>query len=151
MVADGLISSYDVSMLSQVAGKRPLFTPLQILLLLTLILSLFAILRFQNRSETGDAIEAAQVRVQADIDAETERKVQLEATLEFIESDAFVEAWARNGGQIQVGDTIVSPMITPVPAQPSNQTPPVDPPAEKVYQWQGWWRLLTDAPYPREP
>ena len=136
-------------MIRQVAGKRPIFTPLQLLLLLTLIFSLFAILRFQNRSEAGDAIEAARVHVQGELDDETERKVQLEATLEFIESDAFVESWARKGGQIQVGDTIVSPLITPAPSQPSQQTPAVEPPANEVYVWQGWWRLLTDAPFPR--
>ncbi len=68
----------------------------------------------------------------------------LEAQLEYVQSDAYVEAWAQErAGMARPGETLVVPLAatpTPTPTPPPVLTPIVTPTPEPF--WVQWWQAL---------
>lgn len=68
----------------------------------------------------------------------------LEAQLEYVQSDAYVEAWAQeHAGMVRPGETLVVPLAaTPTPTPPplAVLTPVVTPTPEPF--WVQWWQAL---------
>jgi len=122
----------------------------QILILLAVIAGLFIALDLNRRAQLGRLAGAGEAELREEIQAEETRQIELQATATYVNSEHYVEAYAREeGGYVLPGERRVVPLIvegTPVPAPTPAPTPD---PAASAHPWQAWWRLLTDAPLPR--
>lgn len=131
-------------------GQQPLLTLPQILVLLSVIAGLFIALDLNRRAQAGRLVGVGEEDLQAEIQAEETRHVQLQATATYVNSSHYVEAYAREeGGYLLPGERRVVPLLvegTPVPSPTPIPTPD---PATSAHPWQAWWRLLTDSPLPR--
>jgi hypothetical protein len=107
------------------------------------------VLDLNRRARDGRLVGAGADVLQAELDAEVTRQVELEATLEFVLSDEYVAIYAREeGGMLLPGEKRIVPLMaeaTPVPAPMAQSTPD---PALYARPWQVWWSLLSDAPLP---
>ena len=130
--------------------QKPLLTVPQILILLAVIAGLFIALDLNRRAQLGRLAGAGEAELREEIQAEETRQIELQATATYVNSEQYVEAYAREeGGYVLPGERRVVPLIvegTPVPAPTPAPTPD---PAASAHPWQAWWRLLTDAPLPR--
>ncbi len=74
--------------------------------------------------------------------ASADEQVRLQATLEYVQQDTYVEGWARvHAGMTQPGETLVIPIVptatpTPLPTPIPSPTPTPGP------FWQQWWQTL---------
>jgi len=136
-------------MRSRIFRRRPLLTIPQILVLLGISAALFIALDLNRRAEAGRLVGVGEEALLAEVNLETTRQVELQATLEYVQSEDYVAAYARDeGGYLLPGEKRVVPLLietTPEPPQPPAPTPD---PAINARPWQAWWRLLTDAPHP---
>lgn len=129
--------------------RRPLLTIPQILVLLAIVAALFIALDLNRRAQAGRLVGIGEESLEAELNREATRQIELQATLEYVQSEDYVAAYARDeGGYLLPGERRVVPLViesTPEPAQPPTPTPD---PAFNARPWQAWWRLLTDAPQP---
>jgi hypothetical protein len=129
--------------------QRPLLSLPQVLVLAGIVFAVFIGFDLNRRAQAGAEIEMTEEIVEEKVRLETTRQVELIMTREYVESDAYVAAYARNeAGQVLPGEKKIVPLLinatavaTPVPTA----TPD---PAYDARPWQAWWRLLTDAPLP---
>ncbi|MBP8000505.1 MAG: hypothetical protein V9G20_09665 [Candidatus Promineifilaceae bacterium] len=130
--------------------QRPLLTLPQILVLLAVLAGLIIALDLNRRAQAGRVVGSGEEALQQELTAEMTRQVELQATLSYVQSDAYIAAYARGeGGYVQNGEKRV--VIMPVAAVP-DPTPmptPTPDPALQAQPWQAWWQLLTDAPLPQ--
>ena len=129
--------------------QRPLLTIPQILVLLAVVAALFIALDLNRRAQAGQLVGVGEEALQTEVDAESTRQVELQATLTFVQSDDFVSAYARDeAGQLLPGEKRVVPLVIEAPPEPTAVPEPTPDPAARAQPWQAWWRLLTDAPQP---
>lgn len=129
--------------------QRPLLSLPQVLVLAGIVFAVIIGFDLNRRAQAGAEIEMTEEIVEEKVRLETTRQVELIMTREYVESDAYVAAYARNeAGQVLPGEKKIVPLLinatavaTPVPTA----TPD---PAYDARPWQAWWRLLTDAPLP---
>lgn len=129
--------------------QRPLLTLPQFIILLAIVFALFIALDLNRRARAGQLVGVGEEPLQQEVDFETTRQVELEATLDYVQSEDYVAAYARDeGGQLLPGEVRVVPLpIEATPEPPSSLAPTPDP-ALDARPWQAWWRLFTDAPQP---
>jgi hypothetical protein len=129
--------------------QRPLLTLPQFIIMLAIIFAIYVALDLNRRARAGQLVGAGEEALQHELMLETTRQVELQATLDYVQSDDYVAAYARDeGGQLQPGEIRVVPLpieATPPPPAAPASTPD---PALDARPWQAWWRLLTDAPQP---
>ncbi len=129
--------------------QRPLLTVPQFIIMLAIIFAIYVALDLNRRARAGQLVGVGEEALQQQLILETTRQVELQATLDYVQSDDYVAAYARDeGGQLQPGEVRVVPLpieATPPPPAASAVTPD---PALDARPWQAWWRLLTDAPQP---
>jgi hypothetical protein len=131
--------------------QRPLLTLPQILVLLAVIAALFIALDLNRRAQAGQLVGVGEEALQAEVEAESTRQVELQATLTFVQSDDFVSAYARDeAGQLLPGEKRIVPLLIEAPPEPTAVPEPTPDPAQNARPWQAWWRLLTDAPQPMQ-
>jgi hypothetical protein len=131
--------------------QRPLLTVPQILVLLAVIAALFIALDLNRRAQAGQLVGVGEEALQAEVEAESTRHVELQATLTFVQSDDFVSAFARDeAGQLLPGEKRIVPLVIEAPPEPTAVPAPTPDPAASAQPWQAWWRLLTDAPQPTQ-
>ena len=129
--------------------RRPLLTLPQILVLLAVIAALFIALDLNRRAQAGRLVGVGEEELQAEIEAESTRRVQLQATATYVASDAYVEDYARDeGGYIRPGEVRVVPLVEEGTSVAPTEASPTPDPAARARPWQAWWQLLTDAPLP---
>ena len=128
---------------------RSLHSAAQLVLALVVIASMVIVLDLNRRARDGRLVGAGADVLQAELDAELTRQIELEATLEFVLSDEYVAIYAREeGGMLLPGEKRIVPLkaeATPDPAPMAQSTPD---PALYARPWQVWWSLLSDAPLP---
>lgn len=75
----------------------------------------------------------------------SEEQAALQAQLDYVQSDAYVDEWSRvNAGMTKPGETLVVPVIiTPTPSPTPVPTPTPMPTSTPVPFWQQWWQALT--------
>lgn len=131
--------------------QRPVLSPIQLIALVAVILALIIALDLNRKARAGEASGAGETALQAEIDLEQTRQVQLQATRDYVQSDDYVASYARNeAGFVQPGEVRVVPLTieeTPNPTPLPTATPD---PAASAKPWQVWWELLTDAQQPRQ-
>jgi cell division protein FtsB len=129
--------------------QRPLLTLPQILILAAILVALVIALNLNRRAEAGRQVGAGEAALQAELDLEVTRQVELQATLEYVQGEDYVAAYARDeGGYLLPGEKRIVPLTIEVTPQPTPMPPATPDPALNARPWQAWWRLLTDAPQP---
>lgn len=129
--------------------QRQLLTFPQVLIILVILLALYAALDLTRRDQAGELVGVDQTVLQEELNLEVTRQVELQATLEYVQSEDYVAAYARDeGGYLLPGERRVVPLVIEVTPQPTPQPPPTPDPAQSAQPWQAWWRLLSDAPLP---
>ena len=129
--------------------QRPLLTLAQVLVLLMVLAGLIIALDLNRRAQAGRVVGSGEEALQAELNLEMTRQVELQATLSYVQSDDYVEAYARDeGSYVQSGEKRV--VVLPVAAapQPTPAPTPTPDPALQAQPWQAWWQLLPDAPSP---
>lgn len=129
--------------------QRPLLTLPQLLVLLAVIFALYIALDLSRRARAGQLVGVGEEALEQEVSSETTRQIELKATLDYVQSEDYVAAYARDeGGQLLPGEVRVVPLpIEATPGPPVAQAQALDP-AHNARPWQAWWRLLTDAPPP---
>jgi cell division protein FtsB len=134
---------------SSILRQRPLLNLPQIVVLLLIIAAIVIALDLNRRAQSGRLVGVGEEALQVQIAAESTRQVELQATLEYVQSEDYVAAYARNeAGMVLPGEKRIVPLLLEVTPQPTpfpNATPD---PIGNAQPWQAWWRLLTDAPQP---
>jgi cell division protein FtsB len=129
--------------------QRPLLTIPQIIILMGVVAILFIGLDLTHRAQAGQLVGAGEESLQKEITVEMTRQVALQATLEYVQSDDYVKAYARDeGGYIMPGEKRIVPMPVEAPPGEQPQAAPTPDPAAAALPWQAWWQLLSDAPPP---
>jgi len=129
--------------------RRSIHSAAQIVLLLVVIAALIIVLDLNRRARDGRLVGAGAEVLQAKLDEEVTRQVELKATLEFVQSDEYVAIYAREeGGMLLPGEKRIVPLIVEATPAPLQQSQPTPDPALYARPWQVWWSLLTDAPLP---
>jgi cell division protein FtsB len=138
-----------MTMRKKLFQQRPLLSLPQIIILLIVIGILFIGLDLTRRAQAGRLVGAGEESLQQEISLEATRQIELQATLEYVQSDDYVEAYARDeGGYILPGENRVVPMPVEAPPGASPEPAPTPDPATAARPWQAWWQLLSDAPQP---
>ncbi len=130
-------------------GQRSLLSLPQLFVLAGIIFAVYVGFDLNRRAQTGAMIERNEIVMEAKVSLETTRQVELVMTRDFVDSDAYVAAYARNeAGQLLPGEKRFVPLLinaTPIATPVPTATPD---PAYDARPWQAWWRLLSDAPLP---
>lgn len=134
---------------SKVFRSRPLFNLPQIVFFMVIAIAIFIAVDLNNRAQSGRLVGRGEEALQVQIDGERTRQVELQATLEYVTSDDYVASYARNeAGMILPGERRIVPQLQEATPQPTPIPPPTPDPALRARPWQGWWKLLSDAPQP---
>lgn len=129
--------------------QRPLLSLPQILVLLAVIAALFIALDLNRRAQAGRMVGVGEEALQEEINVEITRQVELQATLEYVQSEDYIAAYARDeGGQLLPGEKRIVPLVIEATPEATPAPAPTPDPAESAQPWQAWWQLLTDAPQP---
>jgi cell division protein FtsB len=129
--------------------SRPLFSLPQVIFFLIIAGAILIAIDLNNRAQSGRAEGQGEEALQLQIDREATRQVELQATLDYVNSDDYVAAYARNeGGMILPGERRIVPLLQEATPEPTPLPPATPDPALMARPWQAWWRLLTDAPQP---
>ena len=129
--------------------QRPLLTLPQIIIVLLVGAALFVAVDLNRRAQAGQLVGLGEGDLQAQVEAESTRQVSLQVTLEYVQSEDYIAAYARDeAGYVLPGEKRVIPLVieaTPLPTAVPTATPD---PIQNARPWQAWWQLLVDAPQP---
>jgi cell division protein FtsB len=129
--------------------QRPLLTLPQILVLLLIGAAIFVAVDLNRRAQAGQLVGVGAGDLQMQVDAEATRQVELQVTLEYVQSEDYVAAYARDeAGYVLPGEKRVVPLVIEATPQPTAVPTATPDPIESARPWQAWWHLLTDAPQP---
>ena len=129
--------------------QRPLLTLPQIIILLLVGFALFIAVDLNRRAQAGQLVGVGEGDLQMEVDAESTRQVELQVTQEYVNSDDYVAAYARDeGSYLLPGEKRVVPLLIEATPQATAVPSPTPDPIDKARPWQAWWHLLTDAPQP---
>ena len=136
-------------MRNRLFGQRPLLTLPQILVLLSIAAGLFIAVDLNRRAEAGRMVGVGEDDLQAEVDTQSTRQLALEATALYVQSESYVESYARNeGNYLRPGERRIVPLIVEGTPQPTPLAAVTPDPVVQALPWQAWWQLLTDAPQP---
>jgi hypothetical protein len=134
---------------SGIFRSRPLLNVPQVVFLLAIIGAIVLAIDLNRRAQAGRLVGSGEEALRLQVEAEATRQVELQATLEYVQSDDYVAAYARDeGGMILPGERRIVPLLQEATPEPTALPPPTPDPALQARPWQAWWRLLTDAPQP---
>lgn len=129
--------------------QRPLLTLPQIIILLLVGAALFVAIDLNRRAQAGQLVGVGEGDLQLEVDIESTHQVELQVTLEYVQSDDYIAAYARDeAGYLLPGEKRVVPLVieaTPLPTAVPTATPD---PIHNARPWQAWWHLLVDTSQP---
>jgi hypothetical protein len=117
-----------------------------------LTIGLFLAINFSTRITSSRPLQAEYINAQKDIEQLKQEQAALLAELDYAQSDAYVQLWARQDGKMaRPGEVLVIPLAIreqtdPTPVQPSLVQVETSPP--KPAPWTLWWALFFDSPPP---
>jgi len=131
---------------------------MQVIFAVILAMGLMLAIQFSTRITADRDLQSIQNRVEQEIELLRREQGELVQQLAFVESDAFVEAWARGEGRmVREGEVLVIPV-------PSNIVAPEQEEAVDVFtpdtielettlpepeNWELWWALFFDTAPPQ--
>ena len=127
---------------------------MQVMFAAMLAIGLLLAINFSSRITAGQPLQEAYKRAQEEIELLRREQAELIQVRDFVQSDAYVEQWARDeGAMIREGDVLVYPVPaggadaqpTPLPDQP---TIPLETTPPKPENWQVWWAMFFPGPPP---
>jgi len=140
--------------------KTPLISGTQFAAIVVLTIALFLIVDFGRRTTAGYYVSQTEKRLDAEIEALLARQETLQERLEYVQTDEYVERWAREQAHmVRPGDRRLI-VVTPEPSTLSPEQPPAALPLpdssaaqgaaqgaaqERVPNWHHWWRLFWDT------
>lgn len=131
-------------------SQRPLVTIPQIVIFLVISVSLIIAIDINRRNRMGQVMGGGEIALEAQVEAEQTRQVELKATLSYVESDDYVAAYARSeAGFVQPGERRVVPLVIETVVEPTPIPAPTVDPLQDAQPWQAWWQLLLDAEQPQ--
>ncbi len=134
---------------SPVFRSRPLLNVAQVIFLLVIVGAIIVAIDLNRRAQAGRLVGSGEEALRLQVEGEATRQVELKATLDYVVSDDYVAAYARNeGGMILPGERRIVPLLQEATPEPTALPLPTPDPALEARPWQAWWRLLTDAPQP---
>jgi cell division protein FtsB len=124
----------------------------QVMFAVILAVGLMLAVNFSSRILADRDLQAVQTKVLQDIDTLKREQARLIDRLNYVNSDAYVEAWARSEGKmIRAGEVLV----LPIPSNTLQQTEtittsnvPVQTTLPEPEHWELWWALFFDSPPP---
>lgn len=138
---------------SRSAGSRQL-SGLQILFASILAIGLLLAINFSNRITTGQQIQSEREQLEQEIAILETEQAALQQELDYVRSDDYVAAWAREEGKmVREGEVLVVPvpgglsLVTPTP-QPQTLAGLLDDDEPETENWELWWALFFDSPPP---
>lgn len=134
---------------ASVFRQRPLLNLPQIVVLLFIVAAIVIALDLNRRAQSGRLVNVGEEALQVQIATEATRQIALQATLQYVQSEDYVAAYARNeAGMILPGEKRIVPLLLEVTPQPTPFPEGTPDPIGNAQPWQAWWRLLTDSPQP---
>lgn len=133
------------------AGLRPLSST-QVMFAVILAVGLMLAVNFSSRIVADRSLREVQQKVLEEIDTLKQEQGQLLERLDYVKSDAYVEAWAHGEGKmVREGEVLVFPVpstyATPVPVIASSDVT-AQTTLPRPENWQVWWALFFDSPPP---
>jgi cell division protein FtsB len=133
----------------RVFRQRPLLSLPQALVLVAIVVTIYIGVDLNHRAQTGRLIQANELSLKERVALESTRQIELMVTRDYVNSDDYVAAYARNeAGMIMPGERRIVPLqldTSPLPTVVATATPD---PAYDARAWQAWWRLFSDAALP---
>ena len=129
--------------------EHPLLTLPQIIIVLLVIGILYFTVVINRRNQDGELMLEERQIVEAQVELESTRQIELQETLEYRTGDESVEDYARNeGGLLQNGEVRIKPEFIEATAAPTPVPVVTRDPLIDAKPWQAWWKLLSDSPRP---
>jgi len=126
--------------------KRPVVSSRQFIAIIVATMALFMAVDFGRRVAAIYRLQREKARLEQEIAQEKARQEELEAYKGFVQSDEFVEQWARTEGRmVKPGETAVVPIPARTPPPPA-EPPPKEGRAAEGAHWREWWELLFGRP-----
>jgi cell division protein FtsB len=127
---------------------------IQVMFAAILAVGLLLAINFSSRITAGQPLQEAYNRAQDEIEQLQHEQEVLIAERDYVQSDAFVELWARDEGKmVRPNEVLVIPVPAvnslPQPQANPTQSVPIQTSAVKPENWQVWWALFFDAPPPK--
>ncbi len=123
----------------------------QFIAIIVLTISLFLVVDFARRTAATYRIKGEAARLEEEVRAIHARRQALEAQLNYVKSDAYVEEVARTQLKwARQGEIVVVVMATPMPVPPPTAEGEAPPPENFVPRtpWEAWWSVFFDGPPP---
>jgi cell division protein FtsB len=125
----------------------------QIMFAAILAVGLILAINFSSRIAAGQPLQDTYQRVSDEIVSLQQTQAALIAERDYVQSDAYVEQWARDEGKmVRQGEVLVIPV-------PSGDTVEPTPMAQQLFEvettppepetWMVWWSLFFDSPPPQ--
>jgi cell division protein FtsB len=131
--------------------KPPLISTTQFAAIVVLTIALFLVIDFGRRTTAGYYVSQTEKRLIAEIEALLEEQETLKQRRDYVQTDAYVEQWAREQAHmVRPGDRrliVVTPSPAPAEGQPAPASTTLESAAlhEPVPNWHHWWRLFWDT------
>lgn len=136
-------------MFSKFTGRPSIVTIPQVLIILAVMVVLFFTINSNRRNVAVEEVSGEKSELEEEVAAEGTRQIELQATLSFVESDDYVDSYARNeSGQLLPGEKRIVPIITPGGLKPTPMPQATADPIHDARPWQAWWQLLSDSDMP---
>lgn len=125
----------------------------QIMFAAILAIGLILAINFSTRITAAQPLQQLYAQVSQEIEQLKQDQASLITERDYVQSDAYVESWARDDGKmVRPGEILVIPKPVGVSAAPTPIPPPdipleTEPPEPET--WQVWWALFFDSPPPK--
>jgi len=112
----------------------------QTVVILVVLIGLLLTLEFNRRLDLNRRIGADEQTLAAEVATAEARQAMLLAERSYIQTDAYVERWARyEAKMVRPGEVLVVPVLE-APRPPAAATAVPAPPTPEP--WQAWWALF---------
>jgi cell division protein FtsB len=124
----------------------------QVMFAMILGIGLLLTINFSSRITEGQPVQEEYNRIVNDIARLEREQDDLIALLAYVQSDLYVEEWARdNGKMIRNGEVLVIPVPSGMAIEPTATpvfSPPVQIAAPQDDSWVLWWQMFFDGEPP---
>jgi hypothetical protein len=128
-----------------IAKKRSSVSAIQFVALIVATIALSLVVDFGRKVALYRHLQLEEARLDQGIEYEENRWDYLEWLREYIQTDSFVESWARREWKmVKPGETSVVPVMTEASVVPQIRPQEESQPSEGS-RWQEWWKFFFDA------
>ncbi len=135
-------------------NARPprLLSNIQIVFSSIIAISLLLAISFSGRIAAGHKVEAERDKLLGVIATLRTQATALKGEYNYVNSEAFIESWARGEGKMVKPDEVlivpVPGVVTPQPTPTQFRLDPASQPTPENQTWVLWWQLFFDSPPP---